>query len=32
MEEKEARLLCDYMLDATQSPEKVLKEVLDIIE
>ena len=31
MEEKEARLLCDYMLDATQSPEKVLKEVLDII-
>ena len=32
MEEKEARLLCDYMLDATQSPEKVLKEVLDIIK
>jgi hypothetical protein len=32
MEEKEARQLCDYMLDATQSPEKVLKEVLDIIK
>ena len=31
MEEKEARLLCDYMLDATQTPEKVFKEVLDII-
>ena len=31
MEEQEARQLCDYMLDATQSPEKVLKEVLDII-
>ncbi len=31
MEEQEARLLCDYMLDATQSPERVLKEVLDII-
>lgn len=31
MEEREARLLCDYMLDATQSPEKVLREVLDII-
>ncbi len=31
MEEKEARLLCDYMLDATQSPQKVLDEVLDII-
>ncbi|MCD5385181.1 guanylate kinase [Candidatus Gracilibacteria bacterium] len=31
MEEKEARLLCDYMLDATQSPDKVLKEILDII-
>ena len=32
MEEQEARKYCDYMLDATQSPEKVLKEVLDIIE
>jgi hypothetical protein len=32
MEEKEARLLCDYMLDATQSPDKVLQEVLDIIK
>ncbi len=31
MEEEEARKLCDYMLDATQTPEKVLKEVLDII-
>jgi len=31
MEEKEARQLCDYMLDATQKPEKILKEVLDII-
>ncbi len=31
MEEAEARKYCDYMLDATQSPEKVLKEVLDII-
>lgn len=31
MEENEARKYCDYMLDATQSPEKVLKEVLDII-
>jgi len=32
MEEKEARLLCDYMLNATQSPEKILNEVLDIIK
>lgn len=31
MEEKEARQLCDYMLDATQSKEKVLQEFLDII-
>ena len=31
MEEQEARKYCDYMLDATQSPEKVLREVLDII-
>ena len=31
MEEAEARKYCDYMLDATQSPERVLKEVLDII-
>ena len=30
MEETEARKYCDYMLDATQKPEKVLKEVLDI--
>lgn len=32
MEEEEARKYCDYMLDATQNPEKVLKEVLDIIK
>lgn len=32
MEEQEARQLCDYMLDATQSPDKVLAEVLDIIQ
>ena len=32
MEEQEARKLCDYMLDATQSPKKVLSEVLDIIK
>ena len=32
MEEQEARQLCDYMLDATQSPQKVLEEVLDIIQ
>jgi hypothetical protein len=31
MEETEARKYCDYMIDATTSPEKVLKEVLDII-
>jgi len=31
MEEQEARKYCDYMLDSTQSPEKVLREVLDII-
>lgn len=31
MEEEEARKYCDYMLDATQDPDKVLKEVLDII-
>lgn len=31
MEEQEARKYCDYMLDATKQPEKVLKEVLDII-
>lgn len=31
MEEKEARIYCDYMLDATESPEKILKEVLNII-
>jgi len=32
MEEQEARKYCDYMLDSTQSPEKVLREVLDIID
>ena len=32
MEEAEARKYCDYMLDATQNEEKVLKEVLDIIK
>jgi len=32
VEEAEARKYCDYMLDATQTPEKVLKEVLDIIK
>jgi hypothetical protein len=32
MEEQEARRHCDYMLDATQSPEKVLEEVLAIIK
>jgi len=32
MEEQEARKYCDYMLDATQEPEKVLKEVLNIIK
>jgi len=32
MEEQEARKYCDYMLDATQEPEKVLQEVLDIIK
>jgi hypothetical protein len=32
MEEQEARKHCDYMLDATQSPEKILKEVLEIIK
>jgi len=32
MEEQEARIYCDYMLDATQSPEKILKEVLNIIK
>ncbi len=31
-EEKEARLYCDFMLDATQSPEDVKKEVLQIIK
>lgn len=31
LEETEARQYCDYMLDATQEPEKVLREVLDII-
>ena len=32
MEEQQARLYCDYMLDATQPEDKVLKEVLDIIK
>jgi len=32
MEEKEARLYCDFILDATQSPENVKKEVLQIIK
>ena len=31
-EEKEARLHCDFMLDATQSPEDVKEEVLQIIK
>lgn len=31
MEEQEAKKYCDYVIDATKSPEKVLKEVLDII-
>ena len=31
LEETEARKYCDYMLDATQVPNKVLREVLDII-
>ncbi len=31
-EEQHARSLCDYMIDATQSPEKVLEEVLKIIK
>ncbi len=31
MEEKEARLHCDFMLDATQSPENVKNEVMQII-
>ncbi len=32
MEEKEARLYCDYMLDAIQTPEDVKNEVLQIIK
>ena len=32
MEEQEARKYCDYMLDATQTPEKILNEVLEIIK
>lgn len=31
IEEKEAKKYCDYIIDATQSPEKVLEEVLKII-
>ena len=31
LEETEARKYCDYMLDATQTPDKVLREVLYII-
>jgi len=32
MEEQEARLHCDFMLDATQSPEDVKNEVMQIIK
>jgi hypothetical protein len=32
MEEKEARMFCDFMLDATQSPEAVKNEVMQIIK
>lgn len=31
-ERKQAREYCDYIIDATQSPEGVLKEVLEIIK
>lgn len=31
-EEEQARVLCDYMIDATQTPETVLDEVLKIIK
>lgn len=32
MEEEEARKICDYLVDATQSETEVLKEVLKIIK
>jgi dephospho-CoA kinase len=32
MEETEAKKYCDVIIDATQSPEKVLTEVLKIIK
>jgi hypothetical protein len=32
MEEQEARLHCDFMLDGTQSPEDVKNEVMQIIK
>lgn len=32
MEEEKARELCDYMIDATQSEDEVLEEVLSIIK
>lgn len=32
IEEEKAKILCNYMIDATQSPEQVLQQVIDIIK
>jgi dephospho-CoA kinase len=32
MEEEEAKKICDYIIDATQTEEEVLDEVLSIIK
>jgi dephospho-CoA kinase len=32
IEEEKARILCNYIIDATQSPEQVLQQVIDIIK